>query len=89
MTLPLLYALSTAPADESAAMKDLLKKECLSSGEIATLIDFAIAHGGIDYSFRRMREMQQHADTIIMRYPETKWRECFRDIFDFIISRDN
>ncbi len=35
-----------------------------------------------------MRELQQQADEIILKYPESPWRQSLRDIFDYIISRD-
>lgn len=88
VTLPLLYALRTAPAGRADAMKELLRRETLSDSDIRTLIDFAKEFGGIDYAFRRMREMQAEADKIIASYPASPWKDSFRDIFDYIISRD-
>lgn len=89
VTMPLLYALSAASDSESSAMKELLMKDVLSTEDINMLINFAIDHGGIDYAYRYMHKMQEEADKIILQYPETEWRECFRDIFDFIISRNH
>ncbi|MDE7380847.1 MAG: polyprenyl synthetase family protein [Muribaculaceae bacterium] len=88
MTLPLLHALEVAPPEESTAMKDLIIRGDFSEAEIHTLIDFAKQHGGIEYSFDMMREMQQKADAIIATYPDSEWKDSFREIFDYIISRD-
>ena len=41
VTLPLLYALNSAPADMADPMKDLLRRGDLSNSEIDTLLDFA------------------------------------------------
>lgn len=88
VTLPLLYALRVAPAEESSRMRTLLEGGCSGEAAIATLLEFAKRHGGIDYAFARMRELQQQADEIILKYPESPWRQSLRDIFDYIISRD-
>ena len=88
MTLPLIYALHNAPEKEGAVALELLKRGNLSEEEIQQLLLFAREHGGIDYAFSRMRQMQAEADAIILTYPESEWRERFRALFDFIISRD-
>ncbi len=88
VTLPLLYALRVAPAEESDRMRELLEGGAPGETSIATLLEFAKRHGGIDYAFARMRELQQQADDIIRKYPESPWRQSLRDIFDYIISRD-
>lgn len=89
VTLPLLYALRTAPEPEARPMRDLLLKGTLSGDDINRLIEFAKAHGGIDYAYSRMREMQREGEKILSTLPDTESGKAFGDIFDFIISRDN
>ncbi len=89
VTLPLLYALRTAPEPEARPMRDLLLKGTLSGDDINHLIEFAKAHGGIDYAYSRMREMQREGEKILSTLPDTESGKAFGDIFDFIISRDN
>ncbi len=88
VTLPLLYALNNAPEEHSTLMKDMLVKGDLTTDEINTLIEFAKDNGGIDYAFEVMRDMQKEADSIIDRYPDCESKKCFKEIFEFIISRD-
>lgn len=88
VTLPLLYALRTAPEDEARPMRDLLLAGDLSQHDIELLIDFAKRNGGIDYAYGRMRSMQQEAAAILARIPREKSKEDFAGIFDYIISRD-
>lgn len=88
VSLPLLKALATAPAEQSEEMKALIRRGNLTTSEIDTLVHFAIDHGGIDAAYDTMREMQQQADGIILAMPESPSREAFRSIFDYIISRD-
>lgn len=89
VTLPLLYALRTAPAEEADRMRALLRQGELTDEQIHTLIRFAIENGGIDYAFRTMHSMQQQAQVLLDEYPDSEWKQCFSDIFDFIIRRKN
>lgn len=88
MTLPLLHALDVADPALSAEYKALLRRGDLSDAEIEKLITFAKKNGGIEYAFESMRRMQRRADEIIAPYPDSEWKTSFRDLFDFIISRD-
>lgn len=88
VTLPLLYALADAPEELSAPMKEMIVRGDLTSEEIHRLVEFAKEHGGIDRAFATMRDMQQEADAIISAFPDSESKEAFRDIFEFIISRD-
>ena len=89
VTMPLLYALRTAPESESQPMKEFLVRGDLTTGEIERLIDFAIEHGGIEYAYSRMRAMQKEAEHLLDPYPDSKWKESFRELFEYIISRNN
>lgn len=88
VTLPLLYALNHADVEEATRMKDLIIAGNLDQSHIHTLIEFAKTNGGIDYAFDVMRNMQQEAEEIISQYPDSEAKETFKQIFDFIISRD-
>lgn len=88
VTLPLLHAIHVAPEPISDSVKEMLKKGDLNEKEIGILIDFAKEYNGIEYSFERMREMQKEADRLLDLYPDSEWKETFRELFDYIISRD-
>lgn len=88
VTLPLLYALKVCKAEERNIMVDKLHQSELSRGDIEELIEFAKAHGGIDYAFDKMRELQKQADIILAQYPHSEARESFSSIFEYIISRN-
>ncbi|MBD5208056.1 MAG: polyprenyl synthetase family protein [Bacteroidales bacterium] len=89
VSLPLLYALNNASEEKAAPMRELLIRGDLSTDEIDSLIAFAIAEGGIDYAYERMRCMQIEAEAILNQYPDSEARTSFQEIFDFIISRDH
>lgn len=88
VTLPLIHALRTAPQEEAAEYRAMLEKGIPQEQEISRLIDFAIAHGGIDYAFAVMKKMQAEAMRILESYPESEARQSFADIFQFIIDRN-
>ena len=88
VTLPLLHAIQTAPEPVAQSVKEMLMKGDLNEKEIGILIDFAKEYDGIEYSFAKMREMQAEADKLIEKYPDSRWKETFRQLFDYIISRD-
>ena len=88
VTLPLLHAIATAPEPVSQRVIEMLHKGDLNEKEIGILIDFAKEYNGIEYSFAKMREMQADADNLLLAYPDSKWKETFRQLFDYIISRD-
>ena len=88
VTLPLLHAISVAPEPVALRVKEMLYKGDLNEKEIGILIDFAKEYDGIEYSFAKMREMQAEADKLLEVYPPSEWKEIFRQLFDYIISRD-
>lgn len=88
VTLPLLHAIATAPEPVSQRVIEMLHKGDLNEKEIGILIDFAKEYNGIEYSFAKMREMQADADNLLLTYPDSEWKETFRQLFDYIISRD-
>ncbi len=88
VTLPLLYALSRNDLPERDNMYRLVCNDSLSSGEIARLIDYAKAAGGIDYAYRRMEELRDEAVRIIMEFPASEVRDTFVSMFDYIIARN-
>lgn len=88
VTLPLLHAIETAPEPISKSVKEMLLKGDLNEKEIGILIDFAKEYHGIEYSYDRMRRMQEEADRLLDVYPDSEWKETFHQLFDYIISRD-
>lgn len=87
VTLPLLYALRVAPEGIARPMRDMLEAGNLSTPQIDTLIAFAKEHGGIEYAYSRMMEMQQEGEKVIEEIPEGECKNAFREIFAYIIKR--
>lgn len=88
ITLPLLYALSRTELPQCAAMVELSRKEELTAGEIATLIDYAKECGGIEYAYQTMERFRQQAMEILREFEPSDVTRAFSSIFDYIIIRD-
>ncbi len=88
VTLPLLHALSAALPEEASAREALLKRGNLSAEEIESLVEFAIANGGVEYAYAYMRDLQNRAVALLESYPDSEWRQAFLDLFEFIITRN-
>lgn len=88
VSLPLIFALRTAPAEESEPMKALLRSGCLTDPEISVLIDFAKRYGGIEYAYSVMDAMQKESEAILAALPEGEWRDALSSLFRFTIARN-
>ncbi len=88
VTLPLIYALNNASQEEAQKYKDMIIGGDLTTEQIEEIIEFAKANGGIDYAYDVMRRMQAEANSILARYDQRAAGEYFREIFEYIISRD-
>lgn len=87
VTLPLIYALSKESASNRDEMTAIVKKNELSSEEIATLIEYAKNEGGIEYAYATMERLRDEAFAILESYPEKDVIEDFKSLFNYIIKR--
>lgn len=68
LTLPAIYALKSTGNEEMLAIAHKVKKGTVSADEIARLVEFTKANGGIEYAERRMHELHDEA----LNYISTK-----------------
>ena len=90
ITLPLLHVLETHTGEEHGRMMELARKEMLTSEEIAALIDYAVANGGIEYANQTMERLRDEACAILRdNFPPSETLDAFISLIDFIIARDH
>ncbi|MDR1525200.1 MAG: polyprenyl synthetase family protein [Tannerella sp.] len=89
ITLPLLYALKTAPAEEAAHYMDIITAQNFTAENVTALIAFAKQHGGIEYAGQRLMEYKQKAIEIIRRFPESEARDSLLLLADYFAERVN
>lgn len=90
ITLPLLHVLETREGEEHDRMMELARKELLEPEEIATLIDYAVDNGGIEYACETMNRLREEACRVLRdNFPPTETLDAFISLIDFIIARDH
>lgn len=88
LTLPVIHALNTTGDADMAALARKVKARTVTPDEIARLVAFTKAHGGIEYAERRMRDF--HASCLRFideRVGDTAIGEALRAYLDFVIER--
>ena len=89
LTLPVLYALNHT---DDAAMQSLakkVKKGTVTPDEIATLVSFTKAHGGIDYAMQKMDELAAEGLEFIRKSVKPELQDAFTAYLEYVIQRKN
>ncbi|MBQ2561874.1 MAG: polyprenyl synthetase family protein [Muribaculaceae bacterium] len=88
VTLPLIYALSLADRPERDHMLSLINQAEYTDADITCLVEWAKDCGGIDYAYRKMHELCQHAESMLDEYGDNASTRALRTIFHYIIDRE-
>ena len=90
LTLPVIYALNSTGNQEMMALARKVKTQTVNADEIARLVSFTKANGGIEYADRRMwdfhREAQRYIDE---RVGDNTLKQALQAYLDFVIARKN
>lgn len=87
-TLPLLYALQTAPEDARREAMDYLEKDELTDEDVRRLTTFAVDNGGIEFCERVMERIREKALKCLYTYPDCAARKDLEGMFTYIIERN-
>lgn len=88
LTLPVIYALKSTGDEEMLALARKVKEGTVTAGEIARLVEFTKANGGIEYAERRMREMHAEAKKFLSsRVPDETIRRALEAYLSYVIER--
>ncbi len=88
LTLPVIYALNTTQDEEMITLARKVKNGSVTDEEIARLVAFTKAHGGIEYADKRMRDF--HAEATLFLETEVKdeaVRSSLKAYLDYVIER--
>jgi octaprenyl-diphosphate synthase len=89
ITLPLLHVLETGEGEEHDRMVELARKDALDADEVATLINYAVNNGGIEYAQQSMERMRDEAVKLLREnFEPSETVEAFISLLEFIISRN-
>ncbi len=89
VTLPLLYALETASETEKKEYSKIIFDADYTDENIDKLIQFAIAKGGVEYTYNKIEEHRLKAVAIIDTVQKTDIKEALHAVVDYIINRDH
>jgi len=88
LTLPVIYALNSTGNKEMTEIALKVKAHEVSKEEIARLVEFTKANGGIEYAKKRMEDFRQSALDFIEVYVNKKdIKESLLAYVDFVASR--
>lgn len=87
ITLPLLHVLEVDDSPAKTDMLTLSQQEELSTADIARLIEYAKAKGGIDYAYAKMEELKAQATPILNTFSNKVITRHLADILDYTINR--
>lgn len=88
LTLPVIYALNSTGDEAMQALARKVKSREVSSDEIARLVAFTKANGGIEYATKRMYEFRDEAMKFIEnRVGDAALRESLTAYVNYVIER--
>ena len=88
LTLPVIYALRSTGDEGMLALARKVKQGTVTADEIARLVAFTKANGGIDYAERRMQEMHAEAMAFIDKeVADPALKHSLAAYLDFVIKR--
>lgn len=89
LTLPAIYVLNTTQNAEMLQIAHKVKDGTVTKDEIARLVEFTKANGGIDYAEKRMWEL--HAESMALLETEVEdgeVKDSLKAYLDFVIERE-
>jgi octaprenyl-diphosphate synthase len=86
-TLPLIYALNQAPANQRKRIINLVKNKNEDKQAVQEVIDFVLASGGIKYSVERMNEYITEAKNILATFPQNDGTRALEQLVDYTVNR--
>lgn len=90
LTLPILHALRQTPDKTMLALARKVKEGTVTPDEIARLVAFAKAQGGIEYAEQRMQEFRASCLKFIdLHVADTAISTALHAYLDFVIERKN
>lgn len=87
LTLPVIHALLTTGDESMSALARRVKMHQASQEEIATLVSFTKANGGIDYAVETMNRYAEKAKRLLDQFPSSDVKQALLTYVDFVIDR--
>lgn len=89
LTLPAIYALHRTNDAEMMKIAKKVKNHSVNTEEIAQLVAFSKAHGGIDFAVEKMNEYHQNAQVFIEKHVQSpEISVALKAYLDYVIQRN-
>jgi octaprenyl-diphosphate synthase len=88
ITLPLIYALQTAPQTVSSTMLEIISKQDFTPENIRQLIEFAKKYHGIGYAQSKMQEIKAKMPGLLAAFSGSEAKTAMIDLIDYIVERE-
>lgn len=87
VTLPLLYAIKTAPDNERKFLLDIINSYDYTDDNIHKLITYAKEHGGIEYAYQIIQDYKAKSEEIIKTISNDEVRNSLNAAVAYIVER--
>ncbi|GHT02448.1 octaprenyl-diphosphate synthase [Bacteroidia bacterium] len=88
ITLPLIYALQTAPKEHADAVLNIIRSRDFSPENVQQIIRFTKAHHGIEYAQAKMQTIKNETISLLNRFPDSDTKSAMMLLIDYIIGRE-
>ncbi len=87
ITLPLIYVLNNAPANEKKWLINSIKNKNKNKKRVQEVIAYVKANNGLSYAISKMKTFQKEALEILQDYPDSKYKQSLVLMVNFVINR--
>ncbi len=88
MTLPLIHTLNICTAKERKWLINSVKNYNKDKKKVKEVIAFVKAHGGIEYTTKKMKNYQKRALEILTTYPDSEYKDSLITMVNYVIERE-
>jgi octaprenyl-diphosphate synthase len=89
VTLPLIYALETADAEERKLVETILADGNYDQVPFGKILQLLNKHKGIERAQERASEFTQKARSIIAQFPHSAYQKALNSVTDLVTGRDH
>jgi octaprenyl-diphosphate synthase len=87
LTLPMIYTLNHAPAEEVKALKFIVKNQNNKEESVRKAIDIVLRNGGIQYADAMMRKIGEEAKGLLADLPDNDAKASLIALVDYTMNR--
>lgn len=88
VTLPLIYALQRATAEERAQVETVLREGAYEKVPLRSILSLLERHDGVGQARRRARDFTARARAIISTFPESPYQRALYSVTELITERE-